>query len=316
MAQKVPKRFLDLSGELRNAIYGHAFGPDGGFPSALLATCKQVYAEIEPDLYKDHVFRVTVDRRGCRVDGRELNDWRKMETWPVFLKKAQHVSFSAVMDDAICVKWHAECGFFAMCKFLESRNSLRKLSLEFRRENHEISADNNFPAQMIIPRYLFLQPQVEVTLTGVDDVHHLEHHQAQMPVLLRLERSHTVLRGLLEIFSESMLGEGECSKYVPQSFGNTRSIQQISSWFCTCSDEVKDDGFLQLQFAAMLHEWRMFQQRRIAYNRVISSRDASWIPIICSVAENAFAAISLRRQAGGRGLGEAPMADLSCVTRS
>lgn len=316
MTHKFPGGFLDLSGELRNAIYEHAFSSDSGFPSALLATCKQVHAEIEPKLYTDHIFRITVDRRGCCIDGRELRDWRKMETWPNFLKKAQHVAFSAIMDDAICMEWHTECGFFAMCKFLESRHSLRRLSLEFRRENREISADRNFSAQIIIPRYLFLQPQIEVSLTGVDDVVRLEQHQAQEPVLYRLERSHVFLRGLLDLLSESMIGQGEMTKYVPQSFGNTLTLQQICNGFYLGSDEAKDDGLVQLRFAAMLHEWRMFQQRKIAYAGVVSARDATWTPIICSVLEHAFAAISLRRQAGGQALGEAPMAELSCLTRS
>jgi hypothetical protein len=215
------------------------------------------------------------------------------------------------------MEWHAECGFFAMCKFLESRHSLRRLSVEFRRENHEISADKNFSAQIIIPRYLFLQPQVEVTLAGVDDVLHLEHHQAEEePILHRLEKNHMFLRGLLELLSERMIGESDLSRFVPQSFGNTLSIRDICDGYYMGSEEIKDDGLVQLRFAAMLHEWRMFRQRNIAYTGVIAARDALWTAIVCSVLEHAFSAISLRRQAAGDVLGEAPMAELNSLTRS
>jgi hypothetical protein len=169
---------------------------------------------------------------------------------------------------------------------------------------------------MIIPRYLFLQPEVQVSLIGIDDLPGIEQHQAQEPILHRLQQSHTFLRGLLELLSESMIGQGEMSKYVPQSFDNTSSIQEICNWYYVGSPEAKNDGLVQLRFAAMLHEWRMYQQRNLNYTGSYSVRDATWTPIICSVLEHAFAALSLRRQAGGAELSEAPMAELTFLTRT
>ncbi|KAF1819642.1 uncharacterized protein K489DRAFT_71530 [Dissoconium aciculare CBS 342.82] len=318
--------FFDLSGELRNVIYRYTLiAEDGPSNAALLATSKQVFFEAEPILFKERIFQVTVDLRGCHVDGKELRDWRKMETWPPYLRKAHHVAFKATMDDCMCAEWHAESGFYAMGKFLERSHSLRTLSVEFRRSVDDFGNDR-YPMTMICPRWLFHQQDVEVTIVGTEDVPQVEFIRGPRIAAAEnrphsLEDAHACLRRAVQDFTfwmiVSMGPRPHNTEYRPRGFENQLTVTELCTQYDAIDPEIhSQDVNAELRLAAMLYEWKLHSDRTAASSPAQPAWDRGWRIDFYTVLKYAFAAISLGRQSGLAEWRDPPMADLMFLTRS